>query len=221
MKLTSGNLAVFSPVALTPEVKTTLTAIGGEVKYLAAPDLEHHIFLTEWHKEFPSAHVIAPEGLGEKRAKQNNPYVPFSTIFSAKTKATTTVSEEFDRDFEYEFVDAHLNRELVFFYKPDRTLIEADLFFNLPATEQYSKTGEPANKDFITKFFGTAWSTEGTAIWQKRLLWYAMSAKDRTGFNASIKKINEWDFDKVVPCHGETIETGGKGVFEKLFSWHL
>jgi len=221
VKLTSGNLAVFSPVALTPDVQTTLTNLGGEVKYLTAPDLEHHIFLGEWHKAFPNAHIIGPEGLAEKRAKQKNENVPFSTIFTAKDKAAIKVSEEFDQDFEYEYVDAHPNKELVFFYKPERTLIEADLFFNLPATEQYSKTGEPANKGLFTKLFAPLWGTQGSAIWQKRMLWYAMSRADRPGFNASVKRINEWDFDAIVPCHGDSIEKGGKPIFEKLFSWHL
>ena len=39
VRLSSGDLAVFSPVALTPEVKATVKELG-EVKYIAATDLE-------------------------------------------------------------------------------------------------------------------------------------------------------------------------------------
>lgn len=67
--------------------------------------------------------------------------VPINTIFTAKNKLETKVDEEFDKEFQYEFVDAHPNKELVFFHKTSKTLIEADLLFNLPATEQYSRTG--------------------------------------------------------------------------------
>jgi hypothetical protein len=39
VKLQSGGVAVFSPVALTPEVKETVSSMG-EVKYIAALDIE-------------------------------------------------------------------------------------------------------------------------------------------------------------------------------------
>lgn len=137
----SGSLAVFSPTALTPEVEQKVASMG-QVKYLAALDIEHHIFLGPWYKKYPQAKVMGPEGLPEKRAKQKNEDVPFSVVFTAKNKESTKVDEEFDSCFEYEFVDGHMNKELVFNYKPDRTLIEADMIFNLPATEQFSKTNE-------------------------------------------------------------------------------
>jgi len=229
VRMSSGALAVFSPVALTADVKAKLESMGNNVKYIAAPDLEHHIFISDWYKAYPTAHVIGPEGLPEKRAKLSSDkdpayagsQVPFSTVFSAKTKSSTRVSDEFDKDFDYEFVDAHPNKEVVFYYKPDKVLIEADYMFNLPATEQYSKTGEPANKGFLTKLFGALQTTAGTAIWQKRMLWYAMSSSDRPGFNASTRRIDSWDFQTIVPCHGETIETDAKGIFRKVFEWHL
>ncbi|TVY87196.1 hypothetical protein LAWI1_G008556, partial [Lachnellula willkommii] len=149
VKLQSGSLAVFSPVALTPTVKSKLESLGNKVSYIAAPDLEHHIFLSAWASAFPSAHIIAPDGLAEKRAKLSQTdkdvtNVPITTVFTAANKRSIRISEEFDAEFEYEFVDAHPNKELVFVHKPSRTLIEADLLFNLPATEQYSRTGEDA-----------------------------------------------------------------------------
>jgi hypothetical protein len=49
VRLATGNLAVFSPVALTETVKKESEALG-PVKYLVALDQEHHIFLESWHK---------------------------------------------------------------------------------------------------------------------------------------------------------------------------
>jgi hypothetical protein len=195
--------------------------MGGTVSYLTAPDIEHHIFLSDWAAAYPGAHIIAPEGLAEKRANDTSiAHVSFNTIFTAKDKSTQKISEEFDKDFDYEFVDAHPNKELVFHYKPEKTLIEADLLFNLPATEQYSRTGEPANKGILTKFFATIQSTTGSAIWQKRMQWYLMSSKDRSGFDSSVQRIAQWDFQKIIPCHGDVIEDG-QGIFKKVFEWHL
>lgn len=39
MRLATGNLAVFSPVALTDEVKAKVASLG-EVRYICAPDAE-------------------------------------------------------------------------------------------------------------------------------------------------------------------------------------
>jgi len=137
--MSSGALAVFSPTALTPEVKETVASLG-EVKYIAALDFEHHMFVGPWHQEYPNAKVLGVEGLPEKREKQGNEKVPWSTIFTAQNKEKVRVDEEFDRDFDYEFVDGHGNKELVFCYKPDRTLIEGDLLFNLPAVSLSCQT---------------------------------------------------------------------------------
>jgi len=222
VKLSSGALAVFSPVALTPDVQKKIQSMGNDLKYIAALDFEHHIFLGEWHKAFPNAHIIGPEGLAEKRTKDAEMLdVPFSTVFTKENKQTVKISEEFDRDFEYEYVDSHPNKEVVFLYKPDKTLIEADYLFNLPAIEQYSKTGEPSNKGWWTQLFASLQTTQGSAIGQKRFLWYAMSRGDRAGFHKSASRIDSWDFNRIIPCHGDTIETDAKGIFRKVFEWHL
>ena len=53
------------------------------------------------------------------------------------------------------------------------------------------------------------------------MLWHVLSRGDRPSFNASIKKINTWDFVTLIPCHGDTLEGNGKEAFEKIFDWHL
>jgi len=220
VKLPTGGVAVFSPTALTPEAKEAVSALG-ELKYIAALDIEHHIFLGPWHAEYPNAKVLGPEGLPEKRAQQKNEDVPFAVVFTGKDKATTKVDPEFDSAFDYEFVDGHANKELVFNFKAEKTLIEADLLFNLPATEQFSKTGLDAKSGILTKLFSALNSTSGAAMGQRRFIWYATSSGNRPSFNASIEKINGWDFDKIVPCHGDVIESDAKGIFQKVFAWHL
>lgn len=72
----------------------------------------------------------------------------------------------------------------------------------------------------LTKIFNSLQHTRGEAIWQKRLLWYAL-AEDKKAMNASMARIASWDFDRIVPCHGDVIEQGGKGIFEKVMSWHI
>jgi len=220
VRMAAGGVAVFSPVALTADVKKTVSSLG-ELRYITAPDIEHHIFIGDWHKEYPNAKIIGVEGLPEKRTKQKNEEVPFAVIFKKSELGKTKIDAEFDKEFDYEYVPSHTNKELVFCHKPSRTLLVADYFSNLPATEQFSKTNESPTTGALTRWFTSVTNTQGDALGQKRLLWYALSASDRPAFNASAARINTFDFDTIVPCHGDVIESGGKGVFQKVFEWHL
>lgn len=164
---------------------------------------------------------MGPETLPELRAKDpSKEPVPFSVLFSA-TKPTPTISPEFDAEFDWEYVHAHVNREIVFHHRPTRTLIEADYLFNSPSTEQFSKTGVDANSGLLTRIFGALTSTQGKAMGQQRMIWWGTGAQDRKAFAASTARIDRWDFDRLVPCHGDVIETGAKDVFRKVFKWHL
>ncbi|KAM0265156.1 hypothetical protein ACHAQJ_000309 [Trichoderma viride] len=224
VRLTSGNLAVFSPVALTEESKTKVAEFGGGVGYIVALDFEHHIFVSEWAKQYPNAKIIGPEGLPEKRAKQlHDPMISddkFAVVFKKEGKRDIKISEEFDADFDYEYVDGHANKELVFNYRPDKVLIEADLLFNLPATEQYSKVPESQKPGgFLNKLFHGIQNTKGEATWGKRANWYG--AKDRNSMNDSLRVIEKWNFTTIIPCHGDVLEGNGKEIFRKMFQWNL
>ncbi|KAK0718858.1 hypothetical protein B0T21DRAFT_414882 [Apiosordaria backusii] len=228
VRLSSGSLAVFSPVALTEATKAKIASLGGNVKYLVATDIEHHIFLSDWKKAYPDAKLIGPEGLPEKRLKvQNDPKIghePFDVVIGKNTPRPYSIDTEFDRDFEVEYIPSHPNKEIVFLYKPDKVLIEADLLFNLPATEQYSKVPEEERPKpgLLGGWFMRMNSTEGEAKGMKRFLWWVVSRGDREGFNEIVRRIyREWDFEVIVPCHGEVIERGAKEVWGRVFEWHL
>lgn len=232
VRLQSGALAIFSPTALTPEVRKTISSLGSNVRYLTALDYEHHIFLSEWATAYPSARtIIGVDGLPEKRAasSDSSQHLPrFTHVFTPQNKSSLRIGGggdgddggEFDAEFEYEYIESHANKELVFCHKPSSTLIFADVFFNLPAHEQYSHSGVSPTDGFYTKIFTAFQNTQGQALWQKRFLWY-VAVKDREAFGRSARRVLGWQFDRVVPCHGDVIETGGKGVFEKMVAWFV
>ncbi|KAG4258273.1 hypothetical protein FPRO03_03227 [Fusarium proliferatum] len=226
VKLTSGGLAIFSPVALTKATQAKVMEMGGDVRYIVALDYEHHIFLSEWKKAYPSAKIIGPEGLPEKRAKQtDDPKInddEFAVVFKKENKREIKIDPDFDADFDYEYVDGHANLEIVFFYKPEQVLIQADLLFNLPPTEQYSKVPEselPAD-GAVGKLFACVQNPRGDTKWLQRFNWYLL-AKNRESFNDSMAQIAKWDFHTMIPCHGDVLEGDGKEVFMKVFDWHL
>ncbi|CAI4211076.1 unnamed protein product [Parascedosporium putredinis] len=149
------------PVALTPAIRSALADLAlrpdPSVSYIIAPDIEHHIFISDWKREWPAARLLGPEGLPEKRARSDPEFSTFDVAF--------------DHDFEVEYVDAHPNRELVFYYKPDRVLIQADLMFNLPATEQYSRAGPGSHgNSLVNKIFAAIGRTDGDLTWARRVM---------------------------------------------------
>lgn len=207
-----------------------MASLGGDVRYIVATDMEHHIFMSEWAAAYPDAKLVGPEGLPQKRGKvRDDPKIgkePFAVVITKEAQIRgepVKIGEDFDKDFEVEYVHAHPNRELVFLYKPDKVLIEADLMFNLPAEEQYSRVPQEARPKLglLGRLFGSLQTTQGEALGMKRFLWHAISRKDRKGFNESMRRIGGWDFETIVPCHGETIVGNGKAVFRKVFEWHL
>jgi len=220
LQLSSGSLAVFSPIPLTPDVRAHITQLGGRVGYIIAPDLEHHMQLGPYKSAFPAAVVIAPEGLREKRAKQGDQDVPVDFEFTKENKNSLMLPDELAREVDVEYWDGHSSREIVLLHKPSRTMVEADLLFNLPASEQYSRTGENAGKGWATRLAHFFMNTTPGHKGQQRLNWYVLP-KDKASFAASARKVAAWDFDRIIPCHGDVIETGGKDVFLRVFAWHL
>jgi len=223
VRLPSGNLVVFSPTPLTPATLEKLASLGGQVSYIVTLNFEHHLNISAWSAEFPAAVVIGVDGLPEKREKHEaTKGVRFGHVFTAANKRTLSISPEFDAAFYYEFVDAAQNKDLVFVHKSSGTLIAADILFNLPATEQYSKTEQDPRAGLLGKAASKVFNAEGMSLnWQKRNLWYVVASKDRAGFGESARRILAWEFDRIIPCHGDTIETGGKKVLKEVTRWFL
>lgn len=220
IKLQTGALAVLSPVALTDDVRAKVQSMGNNVKYISAMDYEHHIYITPWAKAYPEAAVIGVEGLPEKR--EGDPAtrgIKFSHVFTKSNKRDMRISEEFDNEFEYEYIHCHPNKELVYYHKPTKTMIQADFIMNLPAYEQYSKSEESPTSGIFTKIFTSLMNTRNDAIWQRRFMWYIASASDRPAFTDSVHRMKRWDLQRIIPSHGDVIETDAQGVFDKLTLW--
>lgn len=213
-RLPSGSLAVFSPTPLTPVARKALADFGGVVKYLIAINIGHHLFLPQWKAEYPEAKILAPEGLYEKRAKQGDEKLQFDTIFT-KGKIMP-VDQEFDAAFDMEFVGSLANKDIVAFSKSERALIEGDVWFNLPALDQYKRSEDSATDGMPTKIAMAINSPRGDSLMNK-IKWYLFCMGDQEGLRKSLSRIASWDFDKIVMCHGQVITSGGNAQFRSLF----
>ena len=66
MRLADGGLFVWSPIALTADLKAAVDALG-PVRFLVSPNLLHHLFLGEWKAAYPQARLYASPGLRKRR----------------------------------------------------------------------------------------------------------------------------------------------------------
>ena len=94
--------------------------------------------------------------------------------------------------------------EVVFFHPASRSLILADLAFNLGPEG-------PWWFGLLMRVYG-AWGRFGPTPLEKFLM------RDKAAVRASLDHILMWDFDRVIVGHGRNIETNGKAVFREAFA---
>src|SRR5262245_57597066 len=66
LPLGGGQLALVSPILIDDACAAALARLG-QVRYLIAPNLLHHLYLPAAHQRYPEAQVLAPAGLARKR----------------------------------------------------------------------------------------------------------------------------------------------------------
>ena len=91
------------------------------------------------------------------------------------------------------------------FHHASRTLIVGDLIFNFPGEQ-----------GLWTKFFlkiGSVGGRHNPGMTRP----FKNAIDNETAFEASIRRILEWDFDKIIVGHGEPVLANGKAKFRKTF----
>ena len=224
-RLQTGALAVFSPTPLTPAVEAAVDAMGGQLRYIVAINIVHHLFIGQWKQRYPDAKVIGPAGLPEKRARdQEIEPVAFDVVIGDECSSGAgvplrrkyKVDEEFDANFSVEFLATHFNRELVFGFIREKTLIEGDVWLNIPALEQYSASDEDPRTGVMTRFIAHVNQAPGDSL-TGRIKWYAFTVGKTESLAKSVRAIDQWPFERIVPCHGEVVEVSAKSKFRSIF----
>jgi hypothetical protein len=208
IRLTNGDLVVISPIELTPELIAELDALG-PVRYQIAPNRYHHLFAAPFKQQYPQAQFWAANGLQEKR-----PDLAIAQIISAD--AGDIAGEIFYQQFvgiEVPMPGMHPIREsdplneVVFYHPESKTLIITDIAFHFGPENSWETR-------LVGKILGGYQSLQPTLL-EKWCL------KDRSGVERSIRKVLEWDFDRVIMAHGSIIETNGKSMLKAGYEWLL
>lgn len=200
IRLNNQDLWVWSPIALSGELKRQIDALGTP-RHFVSPNKIHHLFLCEWAKAYPEAKLWGPKSTISKRKDLN---------FAG------TLTDQSPDDWQGEIDQVWFNGsaamdEVVFFHRASRTVILADL------SENFSE-------DFL-KSRWAGWQRAGARLWgivegkgYAPLEW-RLSFFNRRATRKAKKRLLAYNPEKVIMAHGVWQRENGRVFLEKSFSW--
>lgn len=53
-------------------------------------------------------------------------------------------------------------------------------------------------------------------------MWYITAPKNHEVFARQAKRVSrEWEFERIIPCHGDVVEKDAKGAWDSVMKWFL
>ena len=193
IRLPDQSLAVISPIELNQPLIDQLNELG-TIGHIVAPNCYHYFFASDFKAHYPQATFWAAPGLKEKV-----PSLPVDTVIKAHNKPAGLETLLFKGFRTIGSGGVESLNECVFFHAKSRTLILTDTAFLFD--ESF-----PFLTQFATRITGSYKALAPTLL-------ELLATTDRKNARASIEKILQWDFERVIMAHGTVIEHHGK---EKL-----
>jgi len=183
IRLGNGQLILHSPVPISPALRDQLAALG-PVGFIVVPNA-HGRFAEQAFRIYPSAELLAAPAPPARRKS-----LPFRASLADQPPAAWT------GHVESRLVLGFRLQEVVLFHRPSRTLVLTDLCFNIRRS--------PSR---IARAFFRA-----NDMWQRfgpsRII-RNIAVSDRAVLRSSLEQILSWDFERIVPGHGDVVEHGG------------
>lgn len=193
IRLSNGDLFVWSPSVLSNELRKAVDALG-EVRHLVEPNALHDQVLNDWRRVYASAKLYAPPGLRERRKDM---------IFDGDLGDEPAAAWA-DEIGQVVVRGNLITAEVVFFHRKSGTALFADLIQYLQANWDAGWRGR------MERLF----KTEPTVLEKFRV-----ATTDRAAARASINRIVGWPTDKVLLARGDPIMRDGRAFIERAFRW--
>lgn len=192
VRLPDGGLWVHSPIALSPELRLEVDALG-PLRCIVAPTKVHTAYTASWAASYPEAKVfVSPQW---KKALPSPPQV----LGEADEAMWSGVLRQVP------LRGSALIDEVEFFHSRSKTLIVCDLLFNLPSEQ--SGLGK-----LKRKMIGMPESAAPSRLFRATI-------GDRKALRASLERVLAWDFERIILSHGSLIESGGRQALRTAFEW--
>lgn len=201
IKLKSGNVWVMASTPLTTETKAKLDELG-PVKYICGADVGHWLYLKEFKDGYPDAKLYSVDDAVKNKVDKS---LKFDGVWGGENGP-----ENFEEEILACYFSGYELKDVAFLHIPSKTLVEADLLFNLPGKEQYSNKG--GKFPGISSLSPYGWFHQSFTKGQ---------AKDQEAMKRDAKTVAGWDFNRIIPCHGDVIETEGNKAWKNVYKTFL
>jgi hypothetical protein len=196
VRLGSGELWLHSPAPLTDELRASLDAVAKPRFVVAASAIHGHLFMEQYRDAYPGVELIAAPGLDRRRKD-----LGFDALLGS------TADSRWSDDLDQVVFLGHLAPEVVFLHRATRTLIVGDLLISFQ-----SRPPTPLVASLV-------WRLEGVGASPATPRSFRLATRNRLAARRSVERILAWDFDRIIVGHGEIVQTGGRGAFERAMSW--
>jgi hypothetical protein len=191
VRLPDGSLQLHSPGPLDSSLRAEIDQ-NGRVSSIIVPSNFHDTFVAEALTVYPSVDWYAPPN--------------FPAIKVPRPPRSFADAPDWGPVLRWQAM-AGIPKigEHVFLHVPSRTLMVADLVFNIES-----------HADAWTRLF---FRLNGALNVLRPTRMFRSCIKDRAAFEVTVEEIFQWDFDRLVPCHGQIVETGAKARLRNEFKF--
>lgn len=194
LPLGGSSVALVSPIPIDDALAASIAALG-QVRFLIAPNLMHHLYLGAAIDRYPQATVLAPRGLRAKRSdlridhdlEDGLPEELGGAVDAVHLAGAEGVVDEF-----------------VFFHRSTRTLVVTDLVFNVRKP-----------RGFVAHVVLFLVGCHGR-LGHSRL--FRLVVKDRAAAAASIERILALPFETLVMAHGDIVDSDARPLLASALS---
>lgn len=196
IRLGDGGLFVWSPTALSDQLRADVTALG-PVRFIVAPNSLHHFFIAQWQAAFPEAKTFAAPGLGKRRKD-----LVFDGELSDMAEAGWA-----DDVAQIAVRGNAITTEVVFFHRASGVALFTDLLQNFKPGAFRGWRALVAKLDRMT--------ADEPQVLQK----FRVAFTDRKTAREAIRRILAWPTQKVLMAHGPPVETDATDFLKRAFKW--
>jgi hypothetical protein len=196
VRLGAQGLALIAPIEIDESLAGRIAELG-RVDALIAPNAFHHFYFLAAAERYPEATCFLAEGVEKKlggRPGGARDLGPSPDPLWAGELEQTVLG------------GAPLTNEVIFFHPSSKTLVLTDLCFNF----------DPPPGGWTGLLLRLVGGHGKLAV--SRLMRAGM--KDRQQVRATIERILEWDFEKIIVTHGHNILANGRERFRRA-TWDL
>jgi hypothetical protein len=196
VRLSNGELLVWSPIKLDAQIKEEVEALG-PVAHLISPNKLHHLYLAQWKSAYPAARLHLPPGLAEKRPDLH---------FDSELGNESNIAWRGELD-QVRFDGSVYLTEIVFFHRSSSTALFGDLIENFPP-------GWFSGWQSLLARLGGIVAPNYGAPRDFRL-----SFLHRDKARRALARILDWHPQRVVIAHGDGAQAAGEAFIRHAFRW--